>query len=118
MKSIFVAVLAIANMAALFAVSQGIGSAGSISGIVTDSSGAVVAGATVELQNRISYGYDKSATTDNTGAYHSLDLPPNNYHLTAVNVTNVVAVYDFLSTFSSTHFVSPRAYTLEIGMVW
>jgi hypothetical protein len=38
--------------------------------------------------------------------------------LTAVNVTNVVAVYNFLSTFSGTHFVSPRAYTMEIGMVW
>ena len=38
--------------------------------------------------------------------------------LTAVNVTNVDAVYNFLSTFSGTHFVSPRAYTLEIGMVW
>ena len=38
--------------------------------------------------------------------------------LTAVNVTNVVAVYNFLSTFSGTHFVSPRSYTLELGMVW
>jgi hypothetical protein len=38
--------------------------------------------------------------------------------LMAVNVTNVVAVYNFLSTFSGTHFISPRAYTMEIGMVW
>jgi hypothetical protein len=38
--------------------------------------------------------------------------------LTAVNITNVVAVYNFLSTFSGTHFVSPRAYTMEIGLVW
>jgi hypothetical protein len=37
---------------------------------------------------------------------------------TAVNVTNVVALYNFLSTFSGTHFVSPRAYTAEFGIVW
>jgi hypothetical protein len=38
--------------------------------------------------------------------------------LTAVNITNVVALYNFLSTFSGTHFLSPRAYTAEIGLVW
>ncbi len=37
---------------------------------------------------------------------------------TAVNITNVVALYNFLSTFSGTHFVSPRAYTAEFGVVW
>jgi len=37
---------------------------------------------------------------------------------TAVNITNVVALYNFLSTFSGTHFVSPRAYTAEFGIVW
>ncbi|MDQ6678444.1 MAG: TonB-dependent receptor [Acidobacteriota bacterium] len=38
--------------------------------------------------------------------------------LTATNLTNHVAVYNFLSTFSGTHFVTPRSYTAEIGMVW
>jgi hypothetical protein len=38
--------------------------------------------------------------------------------ITAVNLTNKVALYNFLSTFSGTHFVSPRAVTAEIGMVW
>jgi len=38
--------------------------------------------------------------------------------LTAVNLTNVVALYNFLSTFSGTHFLSPRAYTAEFGLVW
>jgi hypothetical protein len=28
-----------------------------------------------------------------------------------VNLTNQVALYNFLSTFSGTHFVSPRNYT-------
>jgi hypothetical protein len=35
--------------------------------------------------------------------------------LTAVNITNKVALYNFLSTFSGTHFVTPRSYTAELG---
>jgi len=35
--------------------------------------------------------------------------------LTVVNLTNKEALYNFLSTFSGTHFVSPRAYTAELG---
>jgi len=35
--------------------------------------------------------------------------------LTAVNVTNVFALYNFLSTFSGTHYVTPRAITAEVG---
>ena len=35
--------------------------------------------------------------------------------LTAVNITNKEALYDYLSTFSGTHFVTPRALTAEIG---
>jgi len=35
--------------------------------------------------------------------------------LTAINVTNKVAVYNFLSTFSGTHYVTPRALTAELG---
>jgi hypothetical protein len=46
------------------------------------------------------------------------ERPRYRIQFTAVNVTNVVALYNFLSTFSGTHFVSPRAYTAEIGMVW
>ena len=39
-------------------------------------------------------------------------------HLSAVNIGNKVALYNFLSTFSGTHFVSPRAYQAEIGFVF
>jgi hypothetical protein len=35
--------------------------------------------------------------------------------LTAINVTNKVALYNFQSTFSGTHFVTPRAMTAELG---
>jgi hypothetical protein len=35
--------------------------------------------------------------------------------LTAVNLSNKVALYNFLSTFSGTHFVTPRTYTVQLG---
>ena len=35
--------------------------------------------------------------------------------LSAVNLTNRVALYNFLSTFSGTHYVTPRALTATIG---
>jgi len=35
--------------------------------------------------------------------------------LTAVNIANKYALYNFLSTFSGTHYVSPRALTAEVG---
>jgi hypothetical protein len=34
---------------------------------------------------------------------------------TVINVTNKVALYNFLSSFTGTHFVTPRAYTAELG---
>ncbi|MBW4028192.1 MAG: TonB-dependent receptor [Acidobacteria bacterium] len=35
--------------------------------------------------------------------------------LTAVNITNKYALYNFLSTFSGTHYVTPRTLTAELG---
>jgi Carboxypeptidase regulatory-like domain/TonB-dependent Receptor Plug Domain len=35
--------------------------------------------------------------------------------LTAVNITNRVAVYNFLSTFTGTHYVTPRTLTAQLG---
>ncbi len=34
---------------------------------------------------------------------------------TVINLTNKVALYNFLSTFSGTHFVTPRTFTGELG---
>jgi hypothetical protein len=33
---------------------------------------------------------------------------------TVINLTNKVALYNFLSTFSGTHFVTPRTYTASM----
>jgi hypothetical protein len=35
--------------------------------------------------------------------------------LTAINITNNYALYNFLSTFSGTHYVTPRAMTANVG---
>jgi hypothetical protein len=35
--------------------------------------------------------------------------------MTAVNISNKYALYNFLSTFSGTHYVTPRALTAEVG---
>jgi len=32
-----------------------------------------------------------------------------------INLTITEALYNFLSTFSGTHFVTPRAYQLQVG---
>jgi hypothetical protein len=37
---------------------------------------------------------------------------------TAVNVTNREALYNFLSTCSGTHFVTPRSYRVELGLTF
>jgi hypothetical protein len=34
---------------------------------------------------------------------------------TVVNLTNKLALYNFLSTFSGTHYVTPRTETAELG---
>ena len=38
--------------------------------------------------------------------------------LTVTNLTNNEALYNFLSTFSGTHFVTPRTYEAELGFTF
>jgi hypothetical protein len=38
-----------------------------------------------------------------------------NLRLTAINLTNKDGLYNFLSTFSGTHFLAPRTWKAEIG---
>ena len=57
------------------------------------------------------------ATVGKDNIFHA-DHFKTNLDLTAINVTNKTALYNFLSTFSGTHFVSPRGLTLEVGMIW
>jgi hypothetical protein len=39
-----------------------------------------------------------------------------NFDMTAINVTDTYALYNFLSTFSGTHYVTPRALTAKITL--
>jgi hypothetical protein len=59
---------------------QSAGSAGTLSGIVTDPTGAVVPGAVVSLINPVS-GYNRNSTTDSTGRYLFINIPLNPYHV-------------------------------------
>jgi hypothetical protein len=60
---------------------QSAGNSGSITGTVTDPTGAVVPNATVEVHNPVSH-FDRSATTDSAGKFTLPNIPFNPYHLT------------------------------------
>src|SRR5580658_5347682 len=64
---------------ALPAFGQSINS-GTVTGQVSDPSGAVVAGATVRLTNAVT-GYEQSVTADSNGAFRFNSVPVNNYRL-------------------------------------
>ncbi len=70
-----------AAVCALPVLGQGAGTSGTITGTVKDPSGATIAGAMVEIQNKVT-GYDRTTTTDPAGTFKFLNVPPNNYHTT------------------------------------
>jgi hypothetical protein len=72
---------------------QSLGTSGSIQGSVVDPSGAVIAGATVEIQNPVS-GYMRGTTTDASGGFAFTDVPFNPYHLTITHKGFQPAVQD------------------------
>jgi hypothetical protein len=74
----FVAVLILALNVSVYAQS---GSSTSVTGTVVDPTGAVVANATVEIQNPVS-GFAQSTVTDNAGKFSFANVPFNPYHLT------------------------------------
>jgi hypothetical protein len=58
---------------------------------------------------------DLSVGTDNL--LHT-DRPRYTLRLSVLNLTNKAALYNFLSTFSGTHFVSSRTWQAQIGLVF
>jgi hypothetical protein len=72
---IFVAVPTLANQS---------GTSGTVTGTVVDPSGAIISGATVEIQNPVSQ-YDRTTTTDASGTFSFLNVPFNPYHLTVTS---------------------------------
>src|SRR5579872_2662886 len=57
---------------------------GSITGIITDATGAVIPGATIKVKNTET-GATRDTTTNGTGRYFFLDLPIGEYRVTASN---------------------------------
>jgi hypothetical protein len=60
---------------------QSVGNSGSVSGTVTDPTGAVIPNAKVEIRNPVS-GFDRSTVTDSAGKFEITNIPFNPYHLT------------------------------------
>jgi hypothetical protein len=59
--------------------------------------------------------FDIGAGTDNL--FHT-ERVRTTLRFAVTNLTNKVALYNFLSTFSGTHFVTPRAYQVALGIVF
>ena len=59
--------------------------------------------------------FDLSVGTDNL--FRS-DRTKISLRFTTVNITNKVALYNFLSTFSGTHFVAPRTFQVQAGVTF
>lgn len=57
---------------------------GTVTGTVTDASGAVIAGATVEISNALT-GYQQTAVTGSDGSFRFNNVPLNPYRLTAAH---------------------------------
>ena len=59
--------------------------------------------------------FDLSVGTDNL---LRTDRTKLTLRFTAMNITNKVALYNFRSTFSGTHFVAPRAFQVQAGITF
>jgi Carboxypeptidase regulatory-like domain len=59
--------------------------------------------------------FDLSAGTDNLFRTEHTKVT---LRFTVINLTNKVALYNFLSTFSGTHFVSPRTFQGQVGVTF
>ncbi|HKR26216.1 MAG TPA: TonB-dependent receptor, partial [Acidobacteriaceae bacterium] len=83
-------------------------SSGTITGTVTDPTGAVVPGASVEIQNPVSQ-YERSVKTDPSGNFLFSNVPYNNYHLT-------VQAPGFSNYVQDVHVQSAAAVTVPVKL--
>ncbi|MGA7523642.1 MAG: TonB-dependent receptor [Acidobacteriaceae bacterium] len=78
---LFLSFCACAVLLSLPAAAQGGATSGTITGTVTDPTGAVLPGATVTIENPVSQ-YEQSAKTDSGGRFQFTNVPYNSYHMT------------------------------------
>ena len=83
-KSFLSAMMILLCFGASFAQSQA--SAADLNGTVVDQSGAVIPGATVTVKDS-STGITRTATTNDSGEYNFISLPPSDYEVTAEAAT-------------------------------
>src|SRR6266571_3787436 len=84
LKHLSRSVVMVLGLVVLFAASPAkaqLGNSGSIDGVVKDPSGAVIAGAKVEISFPVT-GYQRQTTTGSDGSFHFANVPFNPYHLT------------------------------------
>ena len=93
----------------------------SLTGTVTDPSGAVILGATAKAQN-VETGTERAATTGDTGLYRISNLPPGNYTLavemqgfSTFHVTNLQLTVDQILTVDAKLEVSQTTTTVEVN---
>jgi hypothetical protein len=112
MKASIAKVLAVLTLlcavAAAEAVPQNLGATGTLQGSVTDPTGAVVPGATVQLTNRVT-NYTASVVTDTSGLFVFRKVPFNHYRLT-------VTASGFANTDTALDVTSPVAQTLKLTL--
>src|SRR5271167_552590 len=80
----------------------------SLNGVVSDPTGAVVPGATVEIHNPVSQ-FDRSATTDSAGRFSFPNVPFNPYHL-SVSATGFASYAQDVDV----HSAVPLALTITV----
>jgi hypothetical protein len=87
---------------------QNLGATGTLQGSVTDPSGAVVPGATVQINNRVT-NFTASVVTDASGLFAFRKVPFNHYRLT-------VTAAGFANTETALDVISPVAQTLKLTL--
>jgi hypothetical protein len=97
LRSAIISLFLLAIFPALLS-AQSSGTSGTISGTVTDPSGAVISGATVSIHNPVSQ-YERTVTTDKAGRFQFPNVPFNPYHLmvTMSGFSNTVKDVDVVS---------------------
>ncbi len=78
--SLFISALSSAALFSGMALAQSTGTSGSINGVVTDASGAVIPGTSVQIQNAVT-GFSRTATTDPAGFFNFQNIAYGNYRL-------------------------------------
>src|SRR5258705_13414132 len=77
---LFLLFLAVSVLIGPSLAAQSAGNSTSVTGTVTDPSGAVVPNATVEIRNPVS-GFSRTASTDSSGKFSIPNVPFNPYHV-------------------------------------